>query len=208
VREALAIEQEFIPFETRWEPDEEMDLDRQELRQQGTTGVIKTRTRIRFENGQEVVRAVEDEWLDREPSDRVIAYGTKITVRTLETEAGPIEYWRKISMLATPYSAATSGKAPDHPRYGITRSGLPAGYGLVAVDPKVIPLMTDLYIPGYGQALAADTGGLIKGKHIDLGYDEDQPLPDLYEWRDIYVLTPVPPADQIRYVLPNWPQRP
>jgi uncharacterized protein YabE (DUF348 family) len=208
VRESLEIEQEFIPFETNWVPDAEMDLDRQELRQQGATGVIKTRTRIRYENGQQVARQVEDEWLDQEPNNRMIAYGTKITVRTLETEAGSIEYWRKISMLATPYSAATSGKDPDHPRYGITRSGLPAGYGIVAVDPKVIPLMTDLYIPGYGQALAADTGGLILGKHIDLGFDEDQPLPDLYEWRDVYVLTPIPPADKIRYVLPNWPQRP
>jgi 3D (Asp-Asp-Asp) domain-containing protein len=110
-------------------------------------------------------------------------------------------------MLVTPYSAATSGKEPDHPRYGITRSGLPAGYGIVAVDPKVIPLMTNLYVPGYGKALAADTGGLVLGKHVDLGYDEDQPLPDIYEWRDVYVLTPVPPPDKIRFVLPNWPQR-
>jgi len=207
VRERLEIEQELIPFETKWLPDEEMPLDQQEVRQPGNTGVIKTRTRVRYENGQELTRELEDEWLDQEPSDRLIAYGTQITIRTVETEAGPLEYWRKISMLATPYSAATSGKDPDHPRYGITRSGLQAGYGIVAVDPKVIPLMTELYIPGYGQGLAGDTGGLIIGKHIDLGFDVGQPLPDLYEWRDVYVLTPVPPADKIRYVLPNWPQR-
>lgn len=207
VQERLEIEQEFIPFETKWVPDEEMPLDQQEVRQPGNTGVIKTRTRVRYENGQELGRQIEDEWLDQAPSDRLIAYGTQITVRTVETEAGPLEYWRKISMLATPYSAATSGKAPDHPRYGITRSGLQAGYGIVAVDPKVIPLMTELYVPGYGRALAGDTGGLVIGKHIDLGFDEDQPLPDLYEWRDVYVLTPVPPPDKIRYVLPNWPQR-
>ena len=207
VRETLDIEQEFIPFETRWLPDTDMALDRQEVRQTGQTGVIKTRTRVRVENNQEVWSRVEDEWLDQEPQDRLIVYGTQVTVQTLDTEAGPIEYWRKISMLMTPYSAATSGKAPDHPRYGITRSGLKAGYGLVAVDPKVIPLMSKLYVPGYGEALAADTGGLVLGKHVDLGYDEDQPLPDLYEWRDVYVLTPVPPPDEIRYVLPNWPQR-
>lgn len=206
VRETFEIGQEIIPFETNWVPDTDMPLDQQELRQQGKNGVIKSRTRVRFENGQEVWRGLEDEWLDQEPVNRIIAYGTKITVQTLQTEDGPIEYWRKISMLATPYSAATSGKAPDHPRYGITRSGLPAGYGIVAVDPKVIPLMTNLYVPGYGRALAADTGGLILGKRIDLGYDEDQPMPDFYEWRDVYVLTPVPPPDKIRYVLPNWPQ--
>ena len=56
-------------------------------------------------------------------------------------------------------------------------------------------------------ALATDTGGLIVGKHIDLAYDDNQSLPDLYGWRDVYILTPVPPADTIRYVLPQWPPR-
>jgi 3D (Asp-Asp-Asp) domain-containing protein len=110
-------------------------------------------------------------------------------------------------MVVTAYSAATSGKAPDHPRYGITRSGLVAGFGIVAVDPKVVPLLTDLYIPEYGRAVAGDTGGLIQGKRVDLGYEDDQLPASLYEWRDVYVLTPAPSPDQIRYVLPEWPQR-
>src|SRR5439155_27238095 len=53
---------------------------------------------------------------------------------------------------------------------GITASGLPVGPGIVAVDPNVIPLGTRLYIPGYGKGIAADTGGGIKGKIIDLWY--------------------------------------
>lgn len=207
VREALEIQQDFIPFETSWVADETMELDRQEVRQPGTTGVVKTRSRVRYENGQEVARQIEDEWLDQVPNDRVIAYGTNIVVRTLDTPDGPVEYWRRISMVVTAYNATVSGKDADHPRYGITRSGLPAGFGRVAVDAKVIPLMTDLYVPGYGMAVAADTGGRILGKHLDLGYDEDQPLPILYEWRDVYLLTPVPSANQIRYVLPQWPQQ-
>jgi 3D (Asp-Asp-Asp) domain-containing protein len=77
----------------------------------------------------------------------------------------------------------------------------------VAVDPKVIPMLTELYIPSYGRAIAGDTGGLIQGKRIDLGFDDDQPVPDIYEWLDVYVLTPVPPADKIRYVLPDWPHQ-
>lgn len=207
VSEVMQIDESFIPFETQWIPDADMEIDQRDIRQTGATGIIKTRTKIRYENGQEVERQVEDEWLAQEASDQIIAYGTKIVVRTLDTPTGPIEYWRKIPMRATAYSAATSGKDPDHPRYGLTRSGLPAGRGVVAVDPRVIPLMTKLYIEDYGPAVAGDTGGRILGRHIDLGFPDDQPLPVIFDWRNVYVLTPTPPADQIRYVLPNWPQR-
>lgn len=205
VREVVEIEEEFIPFESEWIPDPEMELDEEVKRQEGVTGVIKSRTRVRYENQQEVWRVLEDKWLDQAPNKQIIAYGTNIVVRTLDTPDGPIEYWRKISMLTTPYNAASSGKSADHPQYGITRTGMRVGYGMAAVDPKVIPLLTEIYVPDYGVAVAADTGGLIVGKHIDLAYDDNQPLPDLYGWRDVYILTPVPPAGSIRYVLPQWP---
>jgi len=53
---------------------------------------------------------------------------------------------------------------------GTTATGLPVGPGIVAVDPTVIPLGTRMYIPGYGNGIAADVGGGIKGKTIDLWY--------------------------------------
>jgi 3D (Asp-Asp-Asp) domain-containing protein len=51
---------------------------------------------------------------------------------------------------------------------GKTASGLPVGKGVVAVDPKLIPLGTRLFVPGYGRAVAADVGTAIKGRIIDL----------------------------------------
>lgn len=50
----------------------------------------------------------------------------------------------------------------------VTATGMHAGHGIVAVDPDIIPLGTMLYIPGYGHAIAADTGGMIEGHMIDL----------------------------------------
>jgi len=53
---------------------------------------------------------------------------------------------------------------------GRTATGLPVGWGVVAVDPSVIPLGTHMTIPGYGEAVAADTGGAIVGATIDLWF--------------------------------------
>jgi 3D (Asp-Asp-Asp) domain-containing protein len=53
---------------------------------------------------------------------------------------------------------------------GKTASGLPVRKGVVAVDPKVIPLRTRLYVPGYGPGIAADVGTAIKGRIIDLWF--------------------------------------
>ncbi len=70
-------------------------------------------------------------------------------------------------MVATAYYSGGSPLCGN----GITAIGLRVRKGIVAVDPSVIPLGTRLYIPGYGEALAADTGGAIKGNRIDLAFE-------------------------------------
>jgi peptidoglycan DL-endopeptidase CwlO len=60
---------------------------------------------------------------------------------------------------------ATAYTLPGH-----TATGAPVGYGVVAVDPSVIPLGTRMTIPGYGEGVAADTGGTIQGAVIDLWF--------------------------------------
>jgi 3D (Asp-Asp-Asp) domain-containing protein len=61
--------------------------------------------------------------------------------------------------------SATAYDLPGH-----TATGLPVGWGIVAVDPSVIPLGTHMMIPGYGEAVAADTGGAVVGDTIDIWF--------------------------------------
>jgi uncharacterized protein YabE (DUF348 family) len=201
VSERFLIEQEPISFESVWRPDPELEIDHRRLVQEGSPGVRERRIRVRFENGHEVSRTVENEYVAVPPVTNIKGYGTKIVVRTVSTPSGTREYWRTIRMLATSYSAATSGVSKSNPHYGRTATGLTMRDGIVAVDPQLISLGSEVYVPGYGVGFAGDTGGAVKGKRIDLGYADDT-LQLWYRWVDVYLLTPVPPADQIDYALP------
>jgi uncharacterized protein YabE (DUF348 family)/3D (Asp-Asp-Asp) domain-containing protein len=207
VREALLVEFDPIPFETVWVPDPKVEIDNIRLVQDGQVGLNKRRYRVVYENGQEVGRFLEDSWADQSPITKTMAYGTKIVVRTLETPEGPIEYWRKMRVYLTSYKPASCGKPRDHPRYGYTRLGWKLKKGIVAVDPTVIPLKTTMYVPGYGVARAGDTGGGVKGKFVDLGYGDDD-YQSWHWWGEVYLMTPVPSPDKIRYILPDWPKFP
>jgi 3D (Asp-Asp-Asp) domain-containing protein len=201
VTEQTITEDEEIPYETIWQPSAEMALDSREQVSAGTPGIARKQITIRLENGVEVSREQTASWIEQEPVNAVTLYGTRIDIGVVETEQGPREYWRVVEMRVTSYTAASSGKAPDDPAYGITASGLPAGKGVVAIDPNVVPFKSELFVPGYGVAIAGDTGGGVRGRWIDLGWDEDN-----YEsWTghvEVYYLTPVPPPERINYLLP------
>lgn len=190
-----------LPFRHLQEADPEMELDQFRLRP-GAVGIKEVVTRVTYEDGREVGREPLGERIVREPLDQVLYYGTRIVLRTVETPDGPIEYWRKFRVLATHYYPATCDKSPDDPEYGITYTGRQATRGIVAVDPRVIPLHTRLYVPGYGFGQAEDIGGKIKGRHIDVCFDDADMGKGLWYTRyvDVYLLTPVPP--RFPYVLP------
>jgi uncharacterized protein YabE (DUF348 family) len=205
VARETVIEQEEVPFETEWIPDPSMEIDHRRVEDVGASGLIRRRYSVAYHDGNEVDRTLQEQWLAREPRSFKVAYGTQIVVRTLQTPDGPVEYWRRIRVFLTSYTANTCGKAPGDPGYGITRLGWKMRHGIIAVDPTVIRLRSSLYVPGYGQGIAGDTGGLIKGRHIDLGYEVYDSVWH-YEWGYVYVLTPVPPAAQIHWILPDYPQ--
>ena len=202
VTEDFRLLDEPIPFQTLWQASDQLDIDTTALISAGQPGIQRQRLRVRYENGFEVSQTVDGEWVAQQPVNQVIGYGTRINVRSINTPEGPLEYWRVVRMRVTAYTAASSGKAPDHPNYGITASGVPAGTGVVAVDRSVVPFRSYVYVPGYGTGFAGDTGGGVRGRWIDLGYDEDE----FVSWSgyvDVYYLTPVPAPEDINYLLPT-----
>lgn len=89
--------------------------------------------------------------------------------------SGPLDLMN-MEVTATGYTAGpeSTGKNLGHPEYGITYSGVRVRRSLVstiAADPKVFPLGSLLYIPGYGYGVVADTGSAIKGNKIDLYFE-------------------------------------
>jgi 3D (Asp-Asp-Asp) domain-containing protein len=77
------------------------------------------------------------------------------------------------TMLAFGYTSGpeSTGKAPEHPAYGLTARGTRARYGVCAADP-MIPFGTRLWVEGYGLAIVEDRGGAIRGDRLDLWFGD------------------------------------
>lgn len=202
VRETVLTEQTLIPRETVYQALPEVDLDTVQTLTAGADGILRRYVRVRYEDGVEVSRAVEREVTAQAPAPQVIGYGAKITVRTVQTADGPLEYWRAYTVYATSYSASRAGVPRSARNFGITASGKRLTIGMVAVDRRYIPFGTRMYVPGYGFAVAEDTGGGVKGRFIDLGFD-DWNYVSWHQVVTVYFLTPIPPANQIAWIIPS-----
>jgi uncharacterized protein YabE (DUF348 family) len=201
ITEEVVIQEETIPFQTQYQLLDDVEIDNYKVSQLGQVGISAKRVRIRYQDGEEVSSAVEDEWILREPVDRIEGYGTKIVIRTESTPDGPVEYWRKVNMWATSYSPCNSAADRCYP---YTSLGLPVEQGVVAVIYDwYIPMGNHtVYVPGYGNAIIADVGGGVPGRHwIDLGYTDEDYVP-WAQWVTVYFTTPIPPEHEILYVLP------
>jgi uncharacterized protein YabE (DUF348 family) len=200
VREQVLIEQNPIAFGSFYQPAPDIEIDQTELLSTGSYGLMASRVRVRYENGVETGRVIEDEWVVREPEPRIVGYGTKIVIRTLNTPDGPIEYWRAVEMFATSYSPCGHGAGPTVCIY-ITRSGMPVAHGTVALLPEWYEYMAfdQVYVPGYGVGTVGDTGWGIPGRHwIDLAYTDEDYVP-WASYVTVYFLTPIP--DTIMWIL-------
>ena len=123
--------------------------------------------RVCIKDGKEIKRELVSSKILKKPVPEVIAIGNRGDLPSRGYFSGR----NTLIMIATAYSPAAS----DNGGYsGGTATGIKVGHGVVAVDPKYIPLGTRLYIEGYGYAIAADTGRAIQGDRIDLGFKNRQ----------------------------------
>ncbi len=191
VHEVVSLETEPLSFGFLTQPLNDVELDTQQVVQVGEYGLTAKRVRVVYEDGLEVARQIEDEWTAREPKPRILGYGTKINIRTLQTADGPIEYWRAVDVYGSTYSPCRSGGDKCYPN---TSSGKPVQKGVIAVTLDWYRYMQGLpaYVPNYGFGTIEDVGGGLPDRHwIDLGYSDENWI-GWGGWMTIYFLTPVP----------------
>ncbi len=160
VEEVKEVATETIQFDTVTEEDGSLDISVEEIRQEGVPGQKEITYRILKKDGKEVSREVVGSKVVAEPVNEIIVQGTR---RTFASRSGEVLDYKELLYCE---STAYTGD-------GITATGTvpvynPNGISTIAVDPRVIPLGSLVYVDGYGKAVAADTGGAIQGSIIDI----------------------------------------
>ncbi|MDY0341806.1 MAG: 3D domain-containing protein [Coriobacteriia bacterium] len=183
-----------VAFETLEEPDPTLLVGERVVSREGAEGRAIRVYQLVMQGDIETTRTVKAEEILIEPTPEVVRVGTKprpapavptvpgapsalLVAASGRVPAGanaglePPTAGQTMQVTATaytPWDAGCGGLAVIENR--LARYDVPTGWGVVAVDPSVIPLGSRLYVPGYGYAYAADTGGAIKGAKIDVCY--------------------------------------
>lgn len=155
-----------IPFETESRENKDMFEGEKKVITKGEVGQKIESLKNTYVNGVLETTEVLKSEITKDPVKEVVEVGTKKGTVAPNGKNSK----RVIVMQATAYDPTAGSK---------TAMGTRARVGAVAVDPKVIPLGSKLYIesmdgfPTYGYATAEDTGGAIKGNRIDLFYNSN-----------------------------------
>lgn len=173
VTESIDSAYKVIPYETELIVTAELQPPAQDVLDPGEVGISLNRTRIRYEDGAEISRVVENESVIRLPRTRVARSS----------------YWKAIEMYATSYHPCEGGTCS----YG-TSSGMKVGHGVVAMNLDWYHALkgVSVYIPGYGTGVVGDVcPGCVGKPWIDLGYS-DSDYVGWSSWVTVYFLAPAP----------------
>jgi len=183
VREEVLLEDEAIPFTEERIADPDLAIGEQLLLQSGQNGQRTVRVRIRYENGEEISRTTETEWISRQPVSQKVAYGTTVVLQSGTGEC-PGEYWLEQQVRITSYRD-TGNK---------TASGVWPYYGVIAVSPEWYSILkgSSICVPGYGIGTVLD---VCPGCSGEPWIDVFIPTEDYVPWSKnlvVYFLPPVP----------------
>jgi uncharacterized protein YabE (DUF348 family) len=175
VEKVTDVVEEPIKFAIVTKKDSSLAKGQEKTISNGQQGVVSRKYEVILENGKEVSRKLLGENKLKEKQDKIVAVGTKelaVQVSRGSTGSG-VEYY----VSTTAYTAACNG-CSGHTSTGINLHANPNAK-VIAVDPRVIPLGTKVYVDGYGYAVAADTGTNIKGYKIDVFFSSKA---EAYRW--------------------------
>lgn len=177
VTEKTVASTESIPYKTIERENENMEYGESKVVQRGKDGVSTIISKEIYHGNELIDTKFVEEKVMTPAQDEIIEVGISHSIDGMR-------YSKAINAKVTAYTPFDVGCN------GITASGTKAGYGTVAVDPRVIPLGSKVYVPGYGVATATDTGGAIKGNRLDVCYNSSS---DAFSWGvrnlTVYVLS-------------------
>ncbi|HHU18770.1 MAG TPA: DUF348 domain-containing protein [Bacilli bacterium] len=177
VEEVTDVVEETIDFSTVRRNDSSIEKGKETVVSAGSAGLVEKKFKVTLENGEEVSRELISEEVKKESEQRVVAVGTKEIAKVVSRGGSSSGGSKSFTMSSTAYTAGCSGCS------GVTATGINLKDNphmkVIAVDPSLIPLGTRVYVEGYGEAVAGDTGGSIKGKKIDVHVPTKS---DAYNW--------------------------
>lgn len=147
-----------VPVAVQYERVDTLPKGEEKVLQEGAVGLDEVEEEVHYKQGD----VIDTKELQRKTITPMQPKVVQVGTREVEVSRSYDRVREVITMEATAYLPTDGGGD------GITATGIRARHGVVAVDPNVIPLGTRVYIPGYGEAIAADTGGDIIGNRIDV----------------------------------------
>ncbi|MGL4772000.1 MAG: 3D domain-containing protein [Clostridium sp.] len=158
------VENKSIDYTTVVEKDSSLDYKYEATKNEGKNGEKEVTYEVIYKNGKEFTRKQKSERVLVSPVNKVIVKGT---MQTISRGGINVPFKKELVCEATAYSGHNATATGRKPVYN------PNGLSTIAVDPSVIPLGSKVYVDGYGYAIAADTGGAIKGNKIDVFLNSD-----------------------------------